>query len=167
MARTRKLSIAVAFLVAVLTACGRRNGLVPAVPPVGTLEQYGRIIDAQAAIDHVPPALIAAIIAVESGGNAHATNPSGAIGLMQIKRTTAAPYGITDLYDPAANITAGTRYVRDLLARFHGNVTLAVAAYKTGPAAVMATRGVPAGAAGYVERVMSAYHAIRQAADPR
>jgi soluble lytic murein transglycosylase-like protein len=160
----RRLSIAVALLVAGLAACGHRNGLVPPLPPTATLEQYVRIINTQAATNHVPAALIGAIIAVESGGNPRATNASGTIGLMQLKRATAARYGVTDLYDPTANITAGTRYLRDLLARFHGNVSFAVAAYKTGPAAVTAARGVPDGSSSYVERVMAAYNAILRAA---
>jgi hypothetical protein len=124
---------ACAILLAVLAACGHKNGLVPTVPPSATLEQYAQIINAQAAINHVPPELVGAIVAVESGGNARATNPSGAMGLMQLKPATAARYGVTDLYNPTANITAGTRYLHDLLTRFHGNITLAVAAFQAGP----------------------------------
>jgi soluble lytic murein transglycosylase-like protein len=148
------------LLVIVLAGCGHRSGLVPEVPPPATLEQYARIINAQAASTHVPAGLIGAIIAVESGGNARATNPSGSLGLMQLKRATAAHYGVTDLYDPAANITAGARYLRDLMAHFHSNVRLAVAAYKTGPAAVEAAHGVPSGASNYVDRVMRIYDAV-------
>lgn len=151
---------AFAILVAGLAGCGHRNGLIPPVPSTATLEQYVRIINAQAASNHVPPGLIGAIIAVESGGNSHATSASGAMGLMQLKRATAARYGVTDLYNPAANIAAGTRYLRDLLSRFHGNVTLAIAAYKIGPAAVMAAHRVPASSSGYVQRVMTAFDSI-------
>jgi soluble lytic murein transglycosylase-like protein len=159
-------SAVVTILIAVLAACGHRNGLVPVLPPTATLEQYVQIIDEQAASNHVPPGLLGAIIAVESGGNARATSASGALGLMQLKRATAARYGVTNLYDPTANITAGARYLRDLLARFRGNITLALAAYKAGPAAVTAARGVPRGSNGYVERVLGVYHAILRSADP-
>jgi soluble lytic murein transglycosylase-like protein len=148
-----------------LVACGHKSGLIPVVPPTATLEQYDRIIDEQAAIDRVPPALIGAIIVVESGGNPRATSASGSIGLMQLKRTTAARYGVSDLYDPAANITAGARYLRDLLARFRRNVTLALAAYHAGPAAVVAAGGVPASSTGYVQRVLGAYDALLRAGD--
>jgi len=148
------------LLVILFTGCGHRSGLVPEVPPTATLEQYARIISAEAASTHVPAGLIGAIIAVESGGNARATNPSGSMGLMQLKRATAAHYGVTDLYDPAANITAGSRYLRDLIARFHGNIRFAVAAYKTGPAAVAAAHSVPSGASNYVDRVMRIYDAV-------
>lgn len=159
-------STAGVILLAVLAACGRKNGVIPEVPPTATLVQYTRIINAQAASNHVPPALVGAIIAVESGGNAHATNPSGAMGLMQIKAATASRYGETDLYNPTANITAGTRYLHDLLTRFHGNIPFAVAAYKTGPATVAAANGVPKGAENYVDRVMTTYNTILRAGDP-
>ena len=149
-------------MIAGLAACGRKSDLVPSVPPPATLDQYTRIINAQAASNHVPPGLIGAIIAVESHGNAHATGPSGTMGLMQLKRATAEHYGVTDLYNPSENIAAGTRYLRDLLDRFHGNVTFAVAAYKTGPRAVTEAHGVPASANTYVERVMSLYNAIQR-----
>ena len=151
---------ALAILVAGLVACGHRSGLIPPVPPAATLEQYVRIINMQAARNHVPPALIGAIIAVESGGNPRAIGASGSIGLMQLKPATAAHYGVTDLFNPAANIMAGARYLRDLLSRFRGNVILAVAAYNVGPAAIAAARGVPRKSNGYVERVMGIYNAI-------
>ena len=155
------------ILLATLVACGHKNGVLPTVPPTATLEQYARIINTQAASNHVPPALVGAIIAVESGGNAHATSPSGALGLMQIKPATAAHYGETDLFNPTANITAGTRWLlRDLLTRFHGQHSLlAVAAYKTGPAAVAAASGIPKGAENYVDRVMTTYNTILRAGE--
>jgi soluble lytic murein transglycosylase-like protein len=152
------------LLVIVVAGCGHRSGLVPEVPPTATLEQYARIINAQSASTHVPAGLIGAVIAVESGGNARATNPSGSMGLMQLKRATAAHYGVTDLYDPTENITAGSRYLRDLIARFHENIRFAVAAYKTGPAAVEAAHGIPSGASNYVDRVMRVYDAFLQSA---
>jgi soluble lytic murein transglycosylase-like protein len=159
-------SAAGVILLAALAACGHKNGVIPNVPPTATLEQYARIINAQAASNRVPPALVGAIIAVESGGNSRASNPSGAMGLMQIKPVTAARYGESDLFNPTANITAGTRYLHDLLTRFHGNIPFAVAAYKTGPAAVTAANGVPKGAENYVDRVMTTYTSILRAGDP-
>jgi soluble lytic murein transglycosylase-like protein len=152
------------MLVTGIAGCGHR-ALIPPLPPTATLEQYARIIYTQAASNHVPPGLIGAIIAVESGGNPRATSASGAMGLMQLKRATAAHYGVTDPYNPAANITAGARYLGDLLSRFRGNVPLAIAAYKMGPAAVIAAHGVPIGG-NYVERVMTVYNSILRAVDP-
>ncbi len=157
------------------TGCSHRNDLVPEVAatsspsagptqapitPTARLEHYATIIREQAERYHVPSALVGAIVAVESGGNPRAQSPSGAQGLMQLKPTTAAPYGITDLFDPEANITAGTRYLHDLLERFHQNITLAVAAYKMGPAAVHPDAGVPTASRTYVDRVMTWYNAI-------
>jgi soluble lytic murein transglycosylase-like protein len=160
---TRRAAV-FATLIASLAGCGHR-ALLPPVPPTATLEQYARIIYTQAANNHVPPALIGAIIAVESGGNPRATSASGAMGLMQLKRATAAHYGVTDPYNAAANIAGGARYLRDLLSRFHGNITLAIAAYKVGPAAVVAAHGVPMGGS-YVERVMAIYNSVLRSDDP-
>ena len=111
-------------------------------------------------MNHVPPGLIGAIIVVESGGNPRATGASGSMGLMQLKPATAARYGITDLYNPAANIAAGARYLRDLLARFRGNIPFALAAYTAGPAAIAAAGGIPPANRGYVDRVLTVYNAL-------
>jgi soluble lytic murein transglycosylase-like protein len=82
---------------------------------------------------------------VESGFNAQARSPKGAIGLMQVMPATAARYGDFDLYSPEQNLDVGTRYLRDLLAMFNGNVQLAVAAYNAGENAVLRSgRRVPA-----------------------
>jgi soluble lytic murein transglycosylase-like protein len=82
-------------------------------------------------------ALLKAIIEVESGFNARARSPKGAIGLMQVMPATAARYGQFDLYSPEQNIDAGARYLRDLLGMFGGDVRLAVAAYNAGENAVI------------------------------
>lgn len=85
----------------------------------------------------VHAALLKAVIEVESGFNARALSPKGAIGLMQVMPTTAARYGQYDLYSPEQNIEVGARYLRDLLTMFGGNVRLAVAAYNAGENAVI------------------------------
>jgi len=83
------------------------------------------------------PALLKAIIEVESGFNANAVSPKGAVGLMQVMPATAARYGRYNLYSPEQNIDVGARYLRDLLAMFDGNIRLAVAAYNAGENAVI------------------------------
>jgi len=83
------------------------------------------------------PALLKAIIEVESGFNANAVSPKGAVGLMQVMPATAARYGRFNLYSPEQNIDVGARYLRDLLAMFDGNIRLAVAAYNAGENAVI------------------------------
>jgi soluble lytic murein transglycosylase-like protein len=110
----------------------RRSALEPLVQRIASL--HG-----------VQAALLKAVIEVESGFNAQARSPKGAIGLMQVMPATAARYGDFDLYSPEQNLDVGTRYLRDLLAMFNGNVQLAVAAYNAGENAVLRSgRRVPA-----------------------
>lgn len=108
----------------------------------------------------VSAALLKAIIEVESGFNARARSPKGAIGLMQVMPATAARYGSFDLYSPEQNMDVGTRYLRDLLRMFGGDMRLAVAAYNAGEGAVMRHgRRVPpyAETMKYVPMVMERY----------
>lgn len=83
------------------------------------------------------PALLKAIIEVESGFNSRALSPKGAVGLMQVMPATAARYGRFNLYSPEQNVDVGARYLRDLLGMFGGDVQLAVAAYNAGENAVI------------------------------
>jgi soluble lytic murein transglycosylase-like protein len=107
----------------------------------------------------VDPSLVKAIVANESGFNIRATSATGAQGLMQLMPETAASLGVTDPYDASQNIGGGTRYLRSLLDRFHGNVRLAVAAYNAGPNAVLRYANVPpyAETRAYVANVLASY----------
>ena len=78
------------------------------------------------------PALVRAIAHVESRFNARAVSPAGAVGVMQLMPATARRYGTVDRGDPAQNLEAGARYLRDLLGMYAGNVALALAAYNSG-----------------------------------
>jgi soluble lytic murein transglycosylase-like protein len=129
---------------------------VPAIVPPA---QVDRLVSVNANAWGVDPALVKAIIANESGFDANATSKTGAQGLMQLEPGTAKDLGVTDAYDPAQNISGGTRYIRGLLDRFHGDMRLAVAAYNAGPGAVMKYNGVPpyAETQSYVENVLGAY----------
>jgi soluble lytic murein transglycosylase-like protein len=87
----------------------------------------------------VSPALVQAVITVESNLDPSAVSAKGAQGAMQLMPATAARYGLTGPHawrDPERNIDAGVRHLKDLLSQHHGNVALALAAYNAGPAAV-------------------------------
>jgi soluble lytic murein transglycosylase-like protein len=106
----------------------------------------------------VSRSLIAAVIAAESHGDPSAVSRAGAQGIMQLMPSTSLQYGVTNPFDPAQSIDGGAHYLHDLLLRYRGNVTLAVAAYNAGPGAVDAAHGVPAFAEtrAYVARVAAA-----------
>jgi len=89
--------------------------------------------------------LLQALVATESGFDAQAVSPKGAMGLMQLMPATAQRYGVSadkratiekKLFDPRINIAAGSRYLRDLIAMFPGQIELALAAYNAGEGAV-------------------------------
>lgn len=86
----------------------------------------------------VPKALVTAVVGVESNYNARAVSPKGARGAMQLMPQTARRYGVAgaDLLDAQHNIDAGARHLKELLAHYHGNTVLALAAYNAGAAAV-------------------------------
>jgi soluble lytic murein transglycosylase-like protein len=125
------------------------------VPP----EQIDALVNQNASIYQIDPALVKAVIANESGFNAAATSPVGAQGLMQLMPETAAAMGVRDPYDPSQNVAGGTRYLKSMLDRFKGDTRLAVAAYNAGPGAVEKYGDVPpyAETQTYVGNVLGSY----------
>jgi soluble lytic murein transglycosylase-like protein len=111
----------------------------------------------------VSPALVLAVIAVESGGNAAALSPAGASGLMQLMPGTAARFGVTETTDPAQNIRGGVAYLDWLMGEFGNDAVLALAGYNAGEGAVMKNAGVPpyAETRGYVPKVLAAWKVAR------
>ena len=99
---------------------------------------------ADAAADRygLPRALVRSVMAAESGFEPLALSPKGAIGLMQLMPGTAQVLG-ADPHDPAQNVDAGTRYLRDLLEKYNYGLRHALAAYNAGPGAVDKYNGVP------------------------
>lgn len=82
-------------------------------------------------------ALLHAVISVESGYNNVAVSAKGARGLMQLLPATASRYGASNLFDPAENIGAGARYLRDLMRMFNNDLELSLAAYNAGENAIL------------------------------
>ena len=138
----------------------------PNAPAMLAPAQIDALVNDNASAQDVDPALVKAIIANESGFNASATSDVGAQGLMQLMPGTAAALGVSDSYDPAQNVAGGTKYIKQLLDRFDGNVRLAVAAYNAGPGAVEKYGGVPpyAETQNYVQNVLSSYAKYRSSA---
>ncbi len=97
---------------------------------------FGPMIDRVAARTALQPALLRAIIAVESAFNPQAVSRAGAQGLMQLHPTTARRYGVGNAFDPEQNVSGGARYLADLLRRYNNNLELALAAYNAGEDAV-------------------------------
>lgn len=96
------------------------------------LAQYAPIIKRASKKYNVPIELICGVILQESGGNFKAVSHCGARGLMQIMPATAKRLGVKNSFDPAQNITGGAKYLRMLLDRFDGNMSLALAGYNAG-----------------------------------
>ncbi len=92
---------------------------------------------------HLHPALIRAVIKAESDFDPMAVSRAGAIGLMQLMPQTAVQLDVQDLYNPEDNIGGGTKYLRQLLDRFRGNLPLALAAYNAGERVVDRYRALP------------------------
>jgi len=113
-----------------------------------------QLADAAADKYGLPRRLVRSVISAESDFQAQAVSPKGAIGLMQLMPATAEALG-ADPRDPAQNVDAGTRYLRDLLEKYDGGLWHALAAYNAGEGAVDKYQGVPPyrETIGYVGRI--------------
>jgi soluble lytic murein transglycosylase-like protein len=111
-------------------------------PQMIARQPYAELVSAAATANQLPAALLHAVIQTESSYNSGATSPKGAGGLMQLMPDTAREMGVTDVYDPQANIQGGARYLKRLMTLFDNDISLAVAAYNAGPQAVLSRGGV-------------------------
>lgn len=111
----------------------------------------------------VSPALVVAVIAVESAGKTDAVSPAGAQGLMQLIPATAERFGVTDSKDPAQNIAGGVKYLDWLMREFKGNPVHVLAAYNAGENAVKGNNGAPpfSETRAYVPKVLAAWQVAR------
>lgn len=124
-----------------------------------------RYIEEAASLERLDPALIKAIVRVESNFNHKAISPVGARGLMQLMPETAAELGFRNALNhnkPRENIYAGVRYLRQMINEFSGDLRLAIAAYNAGPQAVKKYGGIPPykETKNYVKKVLSMYDAF-------
>jgi len=137
------------------------------VPRLQSLQEiareHGREILKVTAGTSVSPALVLAVIAVESSGRADAVSSAGAVGLMQLIPDTAARFAVADSTDPAQNIRGGVAYLEWLMAEFDRDPLMVLAAYNAGENAVKGHGGVPpyAETRGYVPKVLAAWRVAR------
>ena len=108
-----------------------------------TAVELGEMLTQAGAAHNIDAELLASVVHAESGGHAHAISRTGAEGLMQLMPGTASAVGVTDAFAAAQNVEGGTRYLDQMLTRYHNNIALALAAYNAGPAAVDRYHGVP------------------------
>ena len=125
---------------------------------------YAELVSAAAAANQLPEALLHAVIQTESAYNSSARSAKGAVGLMQLMPETARELGVSDAYDPQANIQGGARYLKRLMTLFDNDISLAVAAYNAGPEAVLSRgRVIPpfAETQRYVPSVLRQYRRLQ------
>jgi soluble lytic murein transglycosylase-like protein len=135
-------------------ACGGDNQTDFSKTPL-FLQKFHQQIEQAGKLHRLESALIKAVIHAESGFNANALSPRGAVGLMQLMPATATELAVSDPRDPAANINAGSAYLSSLLRQFDGKLELALAAYNAGPDTVRRYQAVPpySETQNYVKRV--------------
>ncbi|HEV8310557.1 MAG TPA: transglycosylase SLT domain-containing protein [Methylomirabilota bacterium] len=123
---------------------------------------FAELIQLASSRYRVDPRLVQAVVVVESAGNPRAVSRKGAQGLMQLMPQRSAELGVRNAFDPQQNVDGGVRHLRDLLERFSGDVTLALAAYNAGEVAVRTHQGVPPypETQDYVRKVRALYQGV-------
>lgn len=143
------------------------DGEAVRAPRLETLQRiaaaHGTEILTQTLDKNLSPALVLALIAVESAGKPQAESHKGAQGLMQLIPATAERFGVTNANDPKQNIKGGVAYLNWLMTHFNGDAILALAGYNAGEGAVRKHAGVPpyAETRAYVPKVLAAWRVAR------
>ncbi len=132
----------------------------PEPDPQPPRDPVRNLIDRVAQRHQIDPDFVASVVKAESGFLPGAVSPKGAAGLMQLMPGTAAGLGVRDVFDPAANLEAGTKYLRELLDRYSGDALKALAAFNAGPQRVAQFGGVPPypETRAYIVRVIDDYN---------
>ena len=122
-------------------------------------DAYGKDILRATLDTNVSPALVLAVIGIESAGKSDAVSSAGAVGLMQLIPATAERFGVKDSTDPVQNIRGGVAYLDWLLKEFDNDPVMVLAAYNAGEGAVRENGGVPpyAETRDYVPKVLAAW----------
>lgn len=139
---------------------------VPVTSPVASeAMSLGELVAHASQRNRVDAELILSVIRAESAFRANAISPKGAQGLMQLMPQTAMELGVRDPFDPATNVEAGTRYLRQLLDRYNNDLSKALAAYNAGPGSVDQYHGVPpyGETRAYLARVIADFNRQKQA----
>jgi len=152
-----------------LRAAGRMRDAAARIPQGIKQPRLLREVAEAARIGRLDPALLHAVVEVESAYNPQAVSPKGALGLMQLMPATAALYGVQNPFDISENLVAGAVHLRSLIDRFSGDMSLALAAYNAGSGAVLAHGGrIPpyAETRRYVPAVLQRYERLRAMLPP-
>ncbi len=147
----------------------RRSSMAESASPVRIPPEYVDIINQACDRHGVDPALVHAIVKVESGFNPYALSRKGAMGLMQLMPQTAVDMNVHNSFSPTENIDGGVKYLRYLIDRYEGNLSLALAAYNSGETAVKKWGTVPPfrETQQYVQRILKLYNGTGETFTPR
>lgn len=136
---------------------------VPDDYEVPTASELSEMVEHASNRHKIPEALIYSVIQVESSGDSTAESHRGAVGLMQLMPSTAEELGVEDVWHPRQNVNGGSEYLARMLARYDGDLTLALAAYNAGPGNVDKYEGIPPfpETRNYVRRVRDFFNELK------
>jgi len=132
-------------------------------------EQLNQLVAGAGERHQLDPDFIISVIRAESGFHPFAVSKKGAQGLMQLMPGTASQLGVANVFDPNANVEAGTRYLRELLEKYNYDVAKALAAYNAGPKRVDQYHGIPpySETQAYVARIIRDFNRQKLAQNPQ